>query len=162
MDKIQIYGLIINIVIYIIITTPVQIISFIKGIYKNRQKFIAILASCIIYFIIVSYVLYSFPYKIFSLFTSTRGIINYGVYVFKILFISSSLYAIKILIPKFIYYQTKTKKIAILVFSKTALTIIFSVIGYLLFNFKGIFFTFPLIDFIYSIIYIYVFYKYIK
>ena len=162
MDKIQIYGLIINLIIYFLITLPIEILSFINKIYKNQKKFILVLYLSIIYSVITSILLYSFPYKIFSIFTSTKGIINYGVYAFKILFISSSLYTIKILIPKYLSYNLKTKKIAIFKISKIALTILFSIISYLLFNTKGILFTIPIIDFIYSIIYIFLLFKNIK
>ena len=162
MDKIQIYGLIINLIIYFLITLPIEILSFINKIYKNQKKFILVLYLSIIYSVITSVLLYSFPYKIFSIFTSTKGIINYGVYAFKILFISSSLYSIKILIPKYISCNFKTKKIAIFKISKIALTILFSIISCLLFNTKGILFTIPIIDFIYSIIYIFLLFKNIK
>ena len=104
MDKIQIYGLLINLIIYIIITMPIRVLSHYKKIYEDNRKFILILTISMIYFIIISFILYSFPFKIFSLFTNTSGIINYGVYAFKILFLSSSLFSIKLLIPNYLDY----------------------------------------------------------
>lgn len=157
MNKIQLYALILNLIIYIIMIFPIIIISRRKSIYKNKKKFITYLIFTIILEIILSLIIYTFPKKIFSIFTAKTGIINYAVYASKILFISSSLYGIKILIPTFIYYNNlkiKSKKTAIFLLSKIAVTLILIFIGYNLFNTKGMLYAFPLSDLIYYIIYI--------
>ena len=102
MNKIQGFGLLLNLILYIIITLPIRLLSFYKKIYKNPKKFILILIISIIYFASISILLYKFPYSYFELFTNINGIINYGVYAFKILFLSSSFYSIKLLIPKYL------------------------------------------------------------
>ena len=160
MDKIQIYGLLFNIILYIIITIPIYTLSFFKKAYENKKIFIVTFIFSIIYFVIISILLYYFPYKVFSLFTNTKGVINYSVYAFRILFACSSLFAAKILIPKYIINQTPNKKIATFYYSKIAITFILSIIGYFIFDTKGILFAFPLTDFIYSITYLYLFFKY--
>ena len=158
MDKIQIYGLLINLIIYIIITMPIRVLAHYKKIYEDNRKFILTLTISMIYFIIVSFILYSFPFKIFSLFTNTSGIINYGVYAFKILFLSSSLFSIKLLIPNYLSYldilQNK-KAILKIKISKIAITVLLSIINFFVYNTKGIFFTISIVDFVYSIIYFY-------
>ena len=90
------------------------------------------------------------------------GIVNYSVYASKILFISSSLFGIKILFPVYLIQNNMKKKSAILVFSKIAVLLIFILIGYNLFNFKGLLFAFPVSDLIFYIIYIIVFLNIIR
>lgn len=160
MNKIQGFGLLLNLILYIIITLPIRLLSFYKKIYKNPKKFILILIISIIYFASISILLYKFPYSYFELFTNINGIINYGVYAFKILFLSSSFYSIKLLIPKYLSL-IHNKKIVILKLqiSKITILILLSIINYLLFNTKGILFTIPLVDFIYSLIYLYLYIK---
>ena len=112
MNKILVFGLLLNIILYIVITLPIRIISLNKKIYGNNKKFILILIISLIYFVSISFMLYSLPlpHMFFSLFTKTSGIVNYGIYAFKILFLSSSLYSIKLLIPKYLVLVLKRFK----------------------------------------------------
>ncbi len=155
MNKIQIIGLFLNFIIYLIMICPIIIICFKKKIYENKSIFISHLINITVLEIILSIVLYAFSRKIFDLFTNTTGIINYAIYASKILFISSSLYGIKFMIPAYLFFSNKgRKKTAIIFLSKIAVAIIFAFIGYSCFNFKGILYSIPLCDLIYYIIYI--------
>lgn len=162
MTKIQITGLFLNFIIYLIMIFPIVIISLNKKNYKNKNHFIFVTIFSFIIEIVLSFILYKFSKNIFSLFSSTSGIVNYAVYASKILFISSSLYGLKILIPAFLIQNNMKKKSAILVFSKIAVLFIFILIGYNLFNFKGILFALPISDLIFYIIYIIVFLNIIR
>lgn len=151
MNIVQIQGLFLNFIVYFMMITPVVIVSVNKNNYSTKKKFLCTLIYCTIFEIIFSLILYSFPENIFSIFSPKKGIINFAVYASKILFVSSSLYSLKIIIPA--YLKTK-KKITILVLSKIVITVICCIIFYLLFNTKGFLFAFPICDFIFYIIYI--------
>ena len=152
MNILQIQALIYNLIVYLIMISPILFISFRKKIYQTKSLFISNLIISFIIEIILSVFLYKFSHKIFSLFTNTNGIINYAVYASKILFISSSLYGIKLLTPIYLSFSNK-KKSAILFLSKIAVNLILIFIGYKLFNTKGILFSIPICDLIYYIIY---------
>ena len=151
-NHVQIYALIFNLIIYIVMILPVCIISFKKSIYDSKKTFVIFLVISVVLETIFSAILYKFSRNLFSLFTDTKGIINYAIYASKILFISSSLYSFKILIPAYIA-QKNRKKAAILVLSKITAHIIFIVIGYSIFDIKGILYSIPVCDIIYYIIY---------
>ena len=151
MNEVQIKALFFNLIIYIVMISPIIIISTNSRFFASKKKFISTLIYCTLLEIALSFILFLFPEKIFSLFTNTKGIINFSVYASKILFISSSLFALKILIPA---YLNHTKKITILVLSKIVITIISCIIGYILFSTKGLLFAFPICDFIFYIVYI--------
>lgn len=152
MNEIQIKGLFLNLLIYIIMIAPTIIISLNKRNYSTKRNFLSTLIYCTTLEIILSLILYLFPGKIFSIFTNTTGIINFAVYASKILFIFSSLFAIKIIIPA--YLINTNKKITILVLSKIVITIISCITFYFIFSTKGFLFVFPICDFIFYIIYI--------
>ncbi len=154
MNTIQIQALLINLIIYLFMTTPVMAVSLNKKIYTTKKTFISSLFYCTIFEIIFSTILYIFPNAIFSLFTKKTGIINYAIYSSKIIFMSSSLFALKILIPANLYNQNKIKKVATFIFTKIAILIVLIFIFYNLFNTKGILFSFPICDFIFYVIYI--------
>ena len=151
-NQVEVCGLVINFIIYIFMILPIILISFKKSIYTSKKNFLLFLIFSIILETIFSLILYNFSRNIFSLFTSTTGIINYSIYASKILFISSSLYSFKILIPAYISIESR-KKTAILVLSKITVNLIFIFIGYSIFNTKGILYSFPLCDIIFYIIY---------
>lgn len=153
MNTIQIQALALNLIIYLLMIFPLILVSLNKKIYTTKKSFLSSLIYCTILEVFLSAILYMFSNNIFSLFTSKNGIINYAVYSSKILFISSSLYALKILIPANIYNQNKQKKLATFVCTKIAVTIFLIFILYSLFNTKGILFSFPVCDFIFYIIY---------
>lgn len=154
MSKIQISGLFINFIIYLIMIFPIILISLNKNIYQNKNHFILTSIFVLILETILSLILYTFSKNIFSIFSNTSGVVNYAIYASKILFMSSSLYGIKILIPAFLFHNSMKKKSAILVLSKIAVLILFIVLGYNIFNFKGILFALPISDLIFYIIYI--------
>ena len=154
MNTTQIQCIFLNLIIYLIMIFPLIIISLNKKIYISKQQFFTTIIYCTLLEISLSLILYIFPKDIFSTFTKTTGIINFAIYSSKILFISSSLFALKILIPAYLYNQNKKKKLAILVLSKIAITIISIIILYIKFNTKGILFSIPICDFIFYIIYI--------
>lgn len=151
-NQVEVCGLVINFIIYIFMILPIILISFKKSIYTSKKIFLLFLIFSIVLETIFSLILYNFSRNIFSLFTSTTGIINYSIYASKILFISSSLYSFKILIPAYISIESR-KKTAILVLSKITVNLIFIFIGYSIFNTKGILYSFPLCDIIFYIIY---------
>lgn len=163
MDRIQIIALFFNFIVYLLMIIPIFYFLFNKSIYKNKKKFISFLCISILIEVFLSFILYVFSHEIFSLFTKTTGIVNYAVYASKILFISSSLYGIKYLIPAYIWKnKNEHKKTAILVLSKIAVNILFIFIGYFLFNTKGILYSIPVVDLIYYIIYIKLFLNIIR
>lgn len=158
--KVQINGLILNLIIYILMIIPILIISFRKSNYISKKNLIKSSCLSIIIGIILSIILYIYSKNIFSIFTDVSGIINYSVYASKILFITSSLYTIKYFIPIYFWKNNNPKKATILVTSKIVVNIIFILIGYILFSTKGFLFSFPLCDLIYYIIYIFLFFTY--
>lgn len=157
--NIQIYGLISNFILYLILILPIIIITSKKNIYSSTNDLLkAILLSLVIESFLSS-IIYVFGKNIFSLFIKTQGIINYAVYASKIIFITSPFYGIKFLIPAYIFQKNKSKKTTILFFSKIVVNIIFIFIGIALFSNKGMLFSIPLCDIIYYIIYITIFIK---
>ena len=136
MDSIKFFALSYNFIIYIIMVFPIIVICLNNKIYKSKTSFIYAISLSVILEILFSLIVYAFPRKIFSIFSNSNGIINYSVYASKILFISSSLYGIKFLIPSYLFNKKMKKKSAILVLSKIAVLIIFILIGYNLFNIK--------------------------
>ena len=155
MDRIHLIGLFFNFIIYLILLIPVIFILLKNSIYENNKTFITFLCTSIIIETFLSCFIYIFANEIFSLFSKTSGIINYAVYASKILFISSSLYGIKFLIPVYLWKVKKEhKKTAILVLSKIAVNILLIFCGYFLFSTKGILYSFPICDLIYYIIYL--------
>ncbi len=163
MGRIHIIGLFLNFIIYLLMLIPVFFILFNKSIYENKKKFISFICVSTLIEVFLSSILYIFSNKIFSIFTKTTGIINYAVYASKILFITSSLYGIKFLIPAYIWKnKNEHKKTAILVLSKIAVNVLFIFVGYFLFNTKGILYSFPICDLIYCIIYLKIFLKIIR
>lgn len=153
MNRIQLLGLIINLIIYIIMILPCFIMSFFSKFYKNKKRLLIILLINLIINIVFSIIIYKCSDSIFSIFTNTPGIINYGIYTSKILFMSSSLYSLKIIIPMYLFKNNRIKKVAILLLTKIATTLILSLFGICFFNTKGFLFALPISDFIYYIIY---------
>ena len=122
MDKIHLIGLFLNFIIYALMLLPILFILLTKSIYESQKKFISFCCIVTLVEILFSCFLYIFSKEIFSIFTKTTGIINYAVYASKIIFISSSLFGIKYLIPAYLL-KKEHKKTAILVLSKIALEI---------------------------------------
>lgn len=149
MNEVQIKGLFLNLIIYTVMITPVIVVSLNKKFFTTKKKFLTTLIYCTFLEIALSFIVFLIPEKIFSLFTHKNGIVNFSVYASKIIFISSSLFALKVLIPA---YLNQTKKITIFVLSKIVITVAFCIIFYILFSTKGFLFAFPICDFIFYII----------
>lgn len=162
LNNTQILGIMLNFIIYIIMIIPIVLISLNTKIYNNRKNFISSLLLTFIFEILFSLFLYCFSKEIFSIFPVQKGTVNYAIYASKILFISSSLYGIKILIPAYLFQKKDAKKSAILVLSKIAVSIIFIFIAYSIFNVKGILYSLPICDLIFYVIYILYFNNYLK
>lgn len=154
---ISVNALILNLIVYLIIIIPLIISFFFTHIFFNKKTVIRYLAILSIIEIILSILLYKFSYKIFSLFTSKTGTINFAVFASRILFLDSSLYAIKFLIP--MYLKKSNKKTVIFVLSKITANILFAILGYLIMHTVGFLYSFPICDIIYYFIYIYIFIK---
>ena len=161
MSNIELSGLFLNLILYIIIIFPVIIISRKKNITKNKKTFIKFLIISTVIEILFSLFIYSYSRNFFSIFTETTGIINFATHCSKILFICSPLYGFKILVPSLLKNKN-AKKTVILVASKITANILFAIIGFFIFNFKGFLYSFPICDFIFYIICIIIFIKYIK
>lgn len=158
-NEIQLKGLCLIFIFYLILIMPSIIICFNKKYFIDRKKFNNILIGNIIYNIILSMCFYLFYEKIFNIFNLDQGIINYAIYSGKIIFMASSLFAVKYLIPGYIYHN-KSKKISIIfAIAKIIDTLICMIIGYYLFNQKGILFAIPVADIIYYIAYTYCYLK---
>ena len=137
-NEIQLKGLCLIFIFYLILIMPSIIICFNKKYFIDRKKFNNILIGNIIYNIILSMCFYLFYEKIFNIFNLDQGIINYAIYSGKIIFMASSLFAVKYLIPGYIYHN-KNKKISIIfAIAKIIDTLICMIIGYYLFNQKGL------------------------
>lgn len=162
MNNVQLLGIFLNLIIYFIIILPIIIISLNKKIYNNKKYFCLTLILSFLIEIILSIIIYVFSKSIFSLFSSIPGIVNYAVYSSKILFITSSLYGLKILIPAYLFNKKMKKKSAILFLLKIAVNMILIFIGYNLFNTKGILYSFPICDLIFYILYITIFLNIIR
>lgn len=157
MNSAKFGGIILNLIIYIIMIFPIILVLFKKSIYKNKKTLLTNLIFITILEVGLSIILYLFSKYVFSIFANTSGIINYAIFASKIIFISSSLYGIKFLIPAFLYKFDK--KTTILFLSKIVVNLIFIFIAYNLFSTKGALYSLPICDFIYYIIYIILFIK---
>lgn len=161
MSNIELSGLFLNFILYILIIFPVIFIAKKLNITKNKKIFIKFLIISTIIEILISLFIYNYSKNFFSIFTKTPGIINFATHCSKILFICSPLYAFKILTP-YLFKKNRIKKTVILVLSKITANIIFAIAGFLIFNFKGFLYSFPACDFLFYIINIIIFIKYIN
>ena len=161
-NEIELKGLGLIFLYYLILIFPSIIICFNKKYFENRKEFNYIIIGNIIYTILLSMCFYLFYEKIFTVFNISQGIINYAIYSGKILFIASSLFPIKYLIPGYIFHN-KSKKISIIfAIAKIIDTLICMIIGFYLFDQKGILFAVPFSDVIYYIAYMYCYLKIIS
>ena len=79
-NEIQLKGLCLIFIFYLILIMPSIIICFNKKYFIDRKKFNNILIGNIIYNIILSMCFYLFYEKIFNIFNLDQGIINYAIY----------------------------------------------------------------------------------
>lgn len=149
-------ALLINLIIYIIFII-IPIIIILKANFSNKKETLAWLAISVLIDSIFSILLYRFSYNILSLFTNSAGVINLSVFILRIAFLDSSLFSIKIIISKYLFINNK--KTAILFLAKIAVNIVLSILGYTLFKSAGLLYSFPICNFIFYIIYIFLFAK---
>ena len=154
----KIEPLLINFIVYFIFILPIIFIIFFNKTYLSKQKTFVFLAISFIIEIIISLFLYLHSYIFFSLFTHSIGLINLCVYYYRILFLDSPLFGLKLLIPAHLLY--KNKKTAILILSKIAVNIIFILLSCFIPNSAIFLYTFPTCNFLYYIIYSILFFKY--
>ena len=153
---ILIKAVLINLIIYLVFIIP-SVVILLNSNFSNKKQSIFLLAMTIVFNSVLSICLYKFSYIIFSLFSKTQGVINLCIYISRIIFIDSSLYGIKIIIPRYIF--SKNKKTAILILSKFAVNLILSIIGYILLQSAGLLYSFPICNFVFYIIYVFIFIK---
>ena len=154
MNSIQIHGLILNLIIYVIMIFPIILLSFKKSIYKNKKDLAFFVLISVFVESFFSFFIYKWGKNIFYLFSDVTGIVNYAHYASRILFITSSLFGIKIFIPAYLVKVQGTKKTVILLSSKITVNIILCFIGYICFNTKGILYAFPICDILFYAVYI--------
>lgn len=162
MSRVQLFGLFINLIIYLIMILPIFLISFSLSFNKSKKRLLLSLCISITINIILSIILYKFPHNIFSIFTTQKGAINYGIYASKILFMSSSLYSLKFIIPLYLFKNKEIKKVTILLTTKIATLVLLILFGIIFFSFKGLLFALPISDFIYYIVYLFEFLKVLR
>ena len=150
MEKYKIISLLLIFGIYSFSMFPSIFIFSFNSTYKTKDVFLKKLIISILLEIIIFSLIYIFPRNIINFLINKPNIQNYTYYALKILFISSPLSAIHIGIPMF-FFKNKKKKKAFALFSLKLVYIPFLFLGKLLFNTKGIYFSVPILDFIYSI-----------
>lgn len=144
MSKISIVSFGLNMLLYLLISIPILVISKNKKIYKTKNNFILSICIGTIIEIVLSILIYKFPGFIFSRFVSTPGIINYSIFISKIIFSTSSLIAVKILVPTLLINRHKTVKKLLVTY--LIVTIVFCTIGFLYRKTVGFLFGFPISD----------------
>lgn len=153
----EIKALFINVIVYFILIIPIIFIFFYKKTYSSKKQTMYFLAISFIIETLISILMYHFSYEMFSLFTKSTGLVNLCVFCFRMLFLDSPVFGIKILLPA--YLINKNKKTVILVLSKITVNLLIALLGYLLFNSAGFLYSFPLCDLIYYVLYIILFAK---
>ncbi len=151
-------AIIVNLITYIVLLLPSIIYIVFKKTFSNKKEVLYTMAILILIQAILSSILYIFSNKIFSLFIKKTGTINMSVFISRIVFLGSSLYPLKIIIPTY-FSNNSNKKTVILITTKITVTIFFSILGYLLFSTVGLLYSFPISDIIYYVILISLFSK---
>ena len=160
MELYKINSLINIFIIYFIACIPSFFILFRKKTYENKKTFIKKISLSVFIEITIFIVFHFSANTIISFFSSKTNIQNYTLYCSKILFIASSISVIHFAIPLYFYFNKNIKKGIKLFFIKILyLPIMF--LAYLLFNTKGIYFSIPLCDILYTIFLLYIFLLYI-
>lgn len=150
-------AIILNLIIYFFLLLPLLIMLFSKKLYIDKKSAIRLTSFAIIVEVFLSALLYKFSRNIFSFFNSSTGIVNISVFISRIVFLSASLYPLKILLPAYLFKSNK--KTVILVLSKITVNIVLFFLGYVLLSNVGILYSFPICDLIYYTIYVVLFIK---
>ena len=150
-------AIILNLIIYLFLLLPLFIMLFSKKLYSDKKSAVRFTSIAILIEVLLSAVLYKFSRNIFSFFNSSTGIVNISVFISRIVFLSSSLYPLKVFIPAYLFKSNK--KTVILILSKITANIVLFFLGYILLSNVGILYSFPICDLIYYIIYVVLFIK---
>ncbi len=108
----------------------------------NKKNLLNICLICIIIQTIISAFLYFNINYIVHLFNFENGILNYCIYIFKILIISTSFTPIQYIFP--IYCYTKNKKVLVIKFLSDIFILLITILFLVKFRLNGIFFTIPI------------------
>lgn len=154
---IKFISILLNILIYFLMIIPVLIISSRKKIYNNRATFILNVCLATIIDILLSLLIYKYSEKIFRLFSKKFGIINYSVFISRIIFSTTSLFAVKIF--AYTLLINKHKSIKKLLKFNTILLLALCLFGKIIKGTSGFYLAFPITDIIMYIIGIVVMYN---
>ena len=157
MDNIYFISLLFNFAIYICLLIPPTIYSINKKVFKNKTNFFVSLCSATLLETFFSLVLYVNSHQIFSFFTNVQGIINTSYYISRIVFSTSSFYALKIFTPALM--MNRKRNIRPYLFFNVILSISFMAIGYLVRGFSGFLIAIPISDIVGYILDIYIIIK---
>lgn len=138
-------------VIYLIALIPSFFILLKKTNYSNKKIFEKKIIISISIEIIIFTLIYVFAEKLSKIISSKTNIQNYTYYCMKILLISSSLSITHFAIPLYFKFNNFLKKSIILICFK-ALYFPIMFLGFIFFNTKGIYFSVPLCDILYTIL----------
>ncbi len=157
MKEYQYISILKNFLLYIIVLIPTWIFVFQKNTYSNKKTFLK--RNCLLIFIeiILFSSIYFYPQEIVELFSSKTNIQNYMMYSLKILFIASSTTVIHYTIPIFLHLYYDKKSIYLCGLKLFYIPVM--LISYFFFDTKGILFSIPLCDILYSIFLIYIYKK---
>lgn len=156
MELYKIISLLNVFIIYFIAFIPSFFILFKKNIYKNKKIFIKKISLALIIEIIIFVLFHFFAENIINLVSSKTNIQNYTLYCSKILFIASSITVLHFAIPLYFCFNENIKKgIKLFLLKFLYLPIMF--LGYLIFNTKGIYFSVPLCDILYTFFLLFIF-----
>ena len=144
MNSIYLISLLFNFTIYICLLIPPTIYCINRKFFQNKASFFVALCSATLLEIFFSLILYINSHQIFSFFTDVQGIINTSYYISRIIFSTSSFYALKIFTPALLI--NKKKNIRLYMLFNIILSISFMVIGFIIHNFSGFLIAIPISD----------------
>jgi len=146
MNNIYFVSLLFNFAIYICLLIPPTLYCINKKIFQNKINFFVALCSATLLEIFFSLILFMNSHQIFSFFTDVQGIINTSYYISRIVFSTSSFYALKIFTPALLINKKKNTRLYMLF--NIILSILFMAIGFMTHNFRGFLIAIPISDII--------------
>ena len=157
MDNIYFISLLFNFAIYICLLIPPTIYCISKKVFQSKTNFFVALCSATLIETFFSLILYINSHQIFSFFTNVQGIVNTSYYISRIVFSTSSFFALKIFTPA-LMVNRKRNILPYLLFN-IILSISFMAIGYLIHGFSGFLISMPISDIVGYILDIYIIMK---
>lgn len=145
-------------ILYLIAILPCFIIFNIKKNINSKKTFIKYLCISTLIEIIIFSIIYAFPRNIIKVFSVPQNIENYSVYALKILFIASIFTPIHYAFPITLLKSQKKKK-AVILFSLKLIYIPILIFVNFVFSTKLALFSMPILDILYSIFLLFIFYK---